>query len=86
MVDVEPGLDGEDALEAGEQQAGADEQHERERDLRGHEQRARTARAAPARRAAAPFFAEAWLRFMRRTAEDRDQADEEAGDHARAPT
>ena len=40
-----PGIDGEDAIEAGQQQAGADQQHQRERHLPGHQHTAHRERA-----------------------------------------
>ena len=86
-----PGLHAEDALEAGEQQPGADEQHEGERDLRRHEHAPRDARAA-AGGARAPFFAEALAQVHLPQAQNRDEADEDGerereaereGDHGR---
>ena len=82
-VASKPGLDGEHALEAREQQAGADEQHERERDLRGDEHAAHHARAARLAVPERPSSRKAWLRFMCRRLEDRNEPDEQRQERAR---
>ena len=51
----EAGIDRQDAIEAGQQHAGADQQHQREGDLAGDEHAAHQPRAAALRAAAALF-------------------------------
>ncbi len=55
MVRPEAGVDGQHALKAGEEQAGAGQQHERERHLRDDEAAPQQARAAAARPAPSLF-------------------------------
>ena len=78
-VGSEPGIDSQHAAEAREQQAGADEQDEGERDLRHDQRPAQRPRAASAR-SGSPFFAQHHGQIRRQDTGDRDQPEHEADD------
>jgi hypothetical protein len=69
---IETRVDGAQFLKAADHEAGCDQQDERERDLRSHQELSRAV-APPSRRLAATVFVQ--RRCHRRQAEDRDHAE-----------
>ena len=77
MLGTEPGIDGEQLTEAGKEQPGPDEEHERQRDLEGDQRAPHEARVA-AGRAGAPVLAQDQVQVEPRELRERDGADDEA--------
>ena len=77
MLGAEAGIDGEQLTEAGEEQPGADEEHERQRDLKG-DQRAPHEAGSAAGRAGAPVLAQDEVQVEPGELSERDGADDEA--------